>query len=124
MRPVNAKIFAPDSVRTLSEFEQEALRIAQVLGERGVGPGDRVMLKAGNSPAWVATLLGLMHIGASIVLVDQQEHAEPTRKIILRTGTKLVLSDEGSPLDSNQEAVHLYELLVSAASTARSRTSG
>ncbi|SCK26044.1 Acyl-CoA synthetase (AMP-forming)/AMP-acid ligase II [Streptomyces sp. SceaMP-e96] len=115
MRPVNAKIFAPDSVRTLSEFEHDALRIAQVLGERGVGPGDRVMLKAGNSAAWVATLFGLMHIGASIVLIDQQEHAEQTRKIILRTGTKLVLSDEDSPLDSSQEAVHLYELLVSAA---------
>ncbi|GAA2098711.1 long-chain fatty acid--CoA ligase [Streptomyces albiaxialis] len=112
---MNAKIFAPDAVRTLPEFEHDALRIAQALGERGVGLGDRVMLKAGNSPAWVATLLGLMHLGASIVLVDQQEHAEPTRQIILRTGAKLVLRDEDAPLDSNQESVHLYELLVSAA---------
>ncbi|MGW7362758.1 class I adenylate-forming enzyme family protein [Streptomyces sp. NPDC054841] len=112
---MSAKIFAPDSVRTLTEFEHDALRVAQVLGERGVGLGTRVTLKAGNSPAWVTTLLALMHLGASIVLVDQQEHAEETRKIILRTGTKLVLSDDGAPLDKDQETTHLYELLVAAA---------
>lgn len=112
---MSAKIFAPDSVRTLDDFERDALLIAQVLREQGVGPAERVTLKAGNSPAWMATLLALMHLGASIVLVDQQEHAEETRRIILRTGTKLVLCDEDAPLDAGQEALHLYELLVSAA---------
>ncbi|MEU2794548.1 class I adenylate-forming enzyme family protein [Streptomyces sp. NPDC007100] len=113
-----AKIFAPDSVRTLEDFERDALRLAQVLRERGVGPGERVTLKAGNSPAWVASLLALMHLGASIVLVDQQEHAEETHRIVLRTGTKLVLCDEDAPLDAGQEALHLYELLVAAAGRA------
>ncbi|PHQ51833.1 acyl--CoA ligase [Streptomyces cinnamoneus] len=112
---MSAKIFARDAVRTLPEFERDALLVAQVLRERGVGPGDRVTLKAGNSAAWVASLLALMHIGASVVLVDQQEHLEETRRIILRTGTKLVLCDEDAPLDDEQEAIHVYELLVAAA---------
>ncbi|MFH8515226.1 class I adenylate-forming enzyme family protein [Streptomyces gelaticus] len=111
---MSAKIFAHDSVRTLDDFEHEALRLARVLREHGVGPGDRVTLKAGNSAPWVASLLALMHIGASIVLIDQQEHVDETRRIILRTGSKLVLCDEDAPLDRDQEALYLYELLAAS----------
>ncbi|WP_035796324.1 class I adenylate-forming enzyme family protein [Kitasatospora mediocidica] len=112
---MTAKIFATDSVRTLAEFEQDALRIADVLREHGVGPGQRVMLKAGNSAAWLGTLFGLMHVGASIVLVDQQEHVEETRRIALRTGVKAVFVDDDAPVDDDLDPIHLYELLVAAA---------
>ncbi|MEV5510681.1 class I adenylate-forming enzyme family protein [Streptomyces orinoci] len=112
---MTAKIFAADSVRTLLEAEDEAVRVAQVLREHGIVPGDRVVLKAGNSTAWVVTLLALMHAGASIVLIDQQEHARDTREIILRTGARVVLADEEAPLDKEQRPILLYSLLVAAA---------
>ncbi|MFD9219268.1 class I adenylate-forming enzyme family protein [Streptomyces sp. NPDC060064] len=112
---MTSKIFAHDSVQTLSASEQGALRIADALRDRGVGPGQRVLLKAGNSAGWVGTLLGLMHLGASIVLVDQQEHAEETRRIILRTGAKVLLVDDDAPIDDDLDAIHLYEILVAAA---------
>ncbi|MFI1539607.1 class I adenylate-forming enzyme family protein [Streptomyces anandii] len=110
-----AKIFAPDSVQTLEEFERDALRVAAVIRDHGVGPGDRVMLKAGNSAAYLSVLFALMHIGASIVLVDQQERAEETRRIALRTGVKVTFVDDDAPVDADADPVHLYQLLVPAA---------
>ncbi|MFB6822273.1 class I adenylate-forming enzyme family protein [Streptomyces virginiae] len=112
---MTAKIFATDSVQTLAEFEAGALRIADVLMEHGVTPGQRVILKAGNSAAYLGTLFGLMHAGASIVLIDQQEHAEETSRIAKRTGAKLVFVDGDAPVDADLGAITLYELLVSAA---------
>ncbi|GAA2265572.1 class I adenylate-forming enzyme family protein [Streptomyces amakusaensis] len=112
---MTAKIFAADSVRPVDEFEKDALRIAEVLRERGVNPGDRVMLKAGNSAAYVCVLYALMHAGASIVLVDQQETTEETRRIALRTGVKATFVDDETPVDEAADPTHLYELMVAAA---------
>ncbi|MGW7004569.1 class I adenylate-forming enzyme family protein [Streptomyces sp. NPDC054933] len=112
---MTAKIFAVDSVQTLDDFERDALRIAAVVRDSGVGLGDRVMLKAGNSAAYVCVLYALMHVGASIVLVDQQEHVEETRRIALRTGVKMTFVDDDAPIDDEADPVHLYQLLVAAA---------
>lgn len=109
-----AKILAENSAATLAEFEQDTLRIAQVLRERGVGLGDRVLLKAGNSIAYVSVLFALMHLGASVVLVDQQEKQEATGSIIRRAGTKLVLVDDDAPVPADTEPVYLYELISAA----------
>lgn len=112
---MTAKIFGPDSVQTFDEFEQSALRLAGVLRDLGIGAGDRVLLKAGNSTAWLGTFFALMHVGSSIVLVDQQEHADETRRIALLTGVKVVLVDEDAPITADLDPTHLYELLVAAA---------
>ncbi|MFI8826806.1 class I adenylate-forming enzyme family protein [Streptomyces sp. NPDC053431] len=112
---MTAKIFASDSVQTLEEFEDCALRVAEALAERGVTPGQRVILKAGNSAAYVATLLALMHTAASIVLIDQQERSEETLRIAERTGAKLVLVDNDAAVPDELAPITLYELLVAAA---------
>ncbi|WKX70493.1 class I adenylate-forming enzyme family protein [Streptomyces sp. XD-27] len=112
---MTAKIFAVDSVQTLDDFERDALRVADVIRELGVNPGDRVILKAGNSAAYVSVLFALMHVGASIVLVDQQEHADETRRIAQRTHTALSFVDDDAPIDDDARAVNLYELIAPAA---------
>ncbi|WP_370088360.1 class I adenylate-forming enzyme family protein [Streptacidiphilus sp. MAP12-16] len=109
-----AKIFAENSVVTLEEFEHDTLRIAQVLREQGVGLGDRVVLKAGNSISYVSVLFALMHLGASVVLVDQQEKQEATGSIIQRAGAKVVLVDADAQVPAYVEPVYLYELLAAA----------
>ncbi|MEU2560354.1 class I adenylate-forming enzyme family protein [Streptomyces longispororuber] len=108
-------IFTGDSARTFAEFEQDTLRVAMVLRAEGVRPGDRVLLKAGNSAAWLNAFFALMHVGASIVLVDQQEHARETGRIVERTRARLCLYDDDAPIPSDtQDAVYLYKLLVEA----------
>ncbi|QCX80418.1 Long-chain-fatty-acid--CoA ligase [Streptomyces sp. YIM 121038] len=108
-------IFTGDSARTFAEFEQDTLRVAMVLRAEGVRPGDRVLLKAGNSAAWLNAFFALMHVGASIVLVDQQEHARETARIVERTRARLCLYDDDAPMPAETpDAVYLYKLLVEA----------
>ncbi|MFE9728770.1 class I adenylate-forming enzyme family protein [Streptomyces sp. NPDC005794] len=108
-------IFTGDSARTFAEFEQDTLRVAMVLRAEGVTPGDRVLLKAGNSAAWLNAFFALMHVGASIVLVDQQEHARETGRIVERTRARLCLYDDDAPVPAEtRNAVYLYKLLVEA----------
>ncbi|GAA3117633.1 hypothetical protein GCM10020254_75610 [Streptomyces goshikiensis] len=112
---MTARILAADSVRPVDDFEQDALRVAEAIRERGIGLGDRVMLKAGNSASYVCVLYALMHVGASIVLVDQQEHPEETRRIALRTGVKVTFVDDETPVYPDADPIHLYELMVAVA---------
>ncbi|MGC9381939.1 class I adenylate-forming enzyme family protein [Streptomyces sp. MH13] len=110
-----AKIFAADSAETLTDFEQKALAIADTLRARGVHTGTRVLLKAGNSTGFVGALLALMHIGASIVLVDQQEKADETERIRTQARAKVVLVDDDAPVHDGDEVASLYELLAVSA---------
>lgn len=112
---MSAKLFAPDSVLARAEFERQAVGIAEVLRDHGIGPGTRVLLKAGNSIAYFSTLLALWHAGASTVLVDHQENAEETRRIARLTGVKTLLVDEDAPVPDDESVVYLYSLLAAAA---------
>lgn len=66
---------APDSIfvtagkvqRTYGEVETGANRIACLLGERKVGPGDRVILLAANSPSYIEAYYGILKAGAMVV---------------------------------------------------------
>ncbi|QLH19399.1 class I adenylate-forming enzyme family protein [Streptomyces sp. Rer75] len=110
-----AKIFAADSVETLKEFEQKALAMADTLRARGVHAGSRVLLKAGNSTGFVGGLLALMHVGASIVLVDQQEKADETERIRTQARAKIVLCDDDAPVLDGAELMALYEVMAASA---------
>ena len=108
-------VFAADSVQTRTDFERDTLRIADVLRERGVTLGTRVVLKGDNSSGYLKTLFALMHLGASIVLSDQQEHVADTSAVAALSGAKLVVADEDAMVDEELLPVRLYELLVDAA---------
>ncbi|WP_070195476.1 class I adenylate-forming enzyme family protein [Streptomyces oceani] len=109
------KLFAADSVWTYPEFERNILGVAEALRERGVNDGTRVLLKAGNSAGYLSTLLALMHLGASIVLVDHQERAEDTRVVCAQSGVKLCLVDDDAPMPDGTPRTPIYELLVAGA---------
>lgn len=112
---MSPKIFAADSAQTFAQFEQQTLCVAEVLQEKGVTQGTRVLLKAENSYSYVSTLFALMHVGASIVLVDSQEKSENTSRISHRAGVKLVLVDGETSISQDESPIFLYEIMVSAA---------
>ncbi|NUP00818.1 MAG: acyl--CoA ligase [Nonomuraea sp.] len=56
--------------------EKQALGLIARLTEMGVQPGDRVLLTGENSSPFVAALLALCHLDASIVLADPQLAAD------------------------------------------------
>ena len=110
-----AKIYSPDAVTTGAAFEQQALRVAEVLRDRGVGSGDRVLLKAENTLSYLTVLLALMHVGASIVLVDHMEHADRTAETIATSGVVLAVVDDDAPMPADAPSAFTYEIMVAAA---------
>jgi long-chain acyl-CoA synthetase len=111
-----ARICGTDSVRTLTEVEQDAVRMAEELRERGVRRSDRVLLKAENSVGYLTALLALMHTGASIVLLDHQERAEATERLIGLASVGLCVVDDNAPMpQTDTRRVSIYELQLAAA---------
>ncbi|MCG8922443.1 class I adenylate-forming enzyme family protein [Lentzea sp. CC55] len=109
-----AMLFAPDVTFTFDELEQRALCTADVLREKGLGLGDRVLVKVDNSVSYLSTLLALMHVGASVVLVDHQQKPGQTAEACTRSLVKMVIVDDEAPISHDQEVVHCYELAVGA----------
>ncbi|MEC3981061.1 class I adenylate-forming enzyme family protein [Amycolatopsis sp. H20-H5] len=111
-----AKICGIDSVRTLEEWEADAVRMADELRARGVEMSDRVLLKAENSPAYLTALLALMHLGASLVLIDYQDRAETTELLIAQARVKFCVTDRDTVLpETDAQCFSLYELQFAAA---------
>ncbi|WP_320779711.1 class I adenylate-forming enzyme family protein [Streptomyces sp. CRN 30] len=104
-----------DSVQTWPQLQGTALGVVDVLREAGVRPGDRVVLKAGNSAGSVTVLLGLIHMGASVVLLDQRQRSEDSGRAAEQARARLaVVDDDASPVPGLRR-LYVYELLTAAA---------
>ncbi|MBW5480400.1 class I adenylate-forming enzyme family protein [Streptomyces bambusae] len=75
-----------------------ALATAQLLGARGVGTGTRVLVKAENSPLQVVAFLGLVHLGASVVLVDPGQTEQETVKSAMAARVRFAVVDDRAAL--------------------------
>ena len=63
------------STRTYREFAGDVNRTARLLGDLGIGRGDRVMLLLGNCPAFLDLWFGAAAVGAAIVPVNTASSA-------------------------------------------------
>lgn len=82
-------------VATYGEIARLAGRFAAFLEQRGIGPGDRVVLWAENSAEWVAAFYGIMLRGAIAVPLDAYGTVEFARRVAEDVGPKLVVGDAG-----------------------------
>jgi acyl-CoA synthetase (AMP-forming)/AMP-acid ligase II len=64
---------------TYGQLREQVARTAAGLQASGVQRGDRIVVLAGNEPAFVAALLGIWHAGAAAVLVN---HLEPVPQLV------------------------------------------
>jgi long-chain acyl-CoA synthetase len=84
-------------VTSYGQIARLAGRFAALLAERGIGPGDRVLLWAENSAEWIAALYGCILRGALAVPLDAYGTAEFARRVaadvrpILAVGDALLL---------------------------------
>jgi long-chain acyl-CoA synthetase len=69
-----------------------APRVARVLADAGLAPGDRAIIWAVNRPEWGIAFLGALHAGATLVPLDFRTQADFAMKVAERTGAKLVLA--------------------------------
>ncbi len=82
-------------VATYGEIARLAGRFAALLEQRGIGPGDRVVLWAENSAEWVAAFYGIMLRGAIAVPLDAYGSVEFAGRVTGDVRPKLVVGDAG-----------------------------
>jgi long-chain acyl-CoA synthetase len=75
------------------EIAHLAGRFAALLAERGIGPGDRVVLWAENGAEWVAAFYGIMLRGALAVPLDAYGSADFAARVAADVKPKLVVGD-------------------------------
>lgn len=95
-------------VATYGDIARLAGRFAALLEQRGVGPGDRVVLWAENSAEWIAAFYGMLLRGVLAVPLDAFGTADFATRVIADVRPKLVVGDLallrrlGSPGNTDQ----------------------
>jgi long-chain acyl-CoA synthetase len=82
---------------TYARLAGAASAFAQVLRERRVRTGDRVILWAPNSAEWMAAFWGCLLRGAVAVPLDDAATAEFAARVVRETDAKLVVAARGKP---------------------------
>jgi long-chain acyl-CoA synthetase len=75
-----------------SDLAQLAPRVARVLADAGLSPGDRAVIWAVNLPEWGIAFLGALHAGATLVPLDFRTQEDFAAKVAARTDARLVLA--------------------------------
>src|SRR6185436_7563203 len=74
------------------ELERYSARLAGVLRDRGVGPGDRVLLVIPNSPEVMASFLAVWRLGAVPLPATPQLGAPELRYLLANSEAKVALT--------------------------------
>jgi 2-aminobenzoate-CoA ligase len=88
-------IFFRDSVMTYSELHEAVARAAGALRERGIGPGDRVILRLLNRPEFVIAFLAVLRIGAVAVPTAPLLRQREIGAVVANCEPALIVSESG-----------------------------
>ena len=80
---------------TFAELVHRIRCAAGALADFGVGKGDRVAIWAPNSAEWIVAAFGLLTAGGVLVPVNTRFKADEAGDIIVRSGVKAVLAQQG-----------------------------
>jgi long-chain acyl-CoA synthetase len=80
-------------VTTYGEIARLAGRFAALLVQRGIGPGDRVLIWAENSAEWIAAFHGCMLRGVLAVPLDSNGTAEFAARVAADVNPSLAIGD-------------------------------
>ena len=105
-RGASPAIYFNHSVVTYSQLRQEVMEMAGALRQRGIGPGDRVILRLLNRPHFITTLLAVLRIGAVAVPTPPLIRAREISVIFESSGPTLLVAEadlweEVEKLDTN-----------------------
>lgn len=94
-RPERTALVVGGSGVTYAELWDRTLRAAGLLGRLGVGRGERVLLHATHSLAYVAAYLGTTLLGAVAVPYEESLPAPAVAELAERVGARAALVPEG-----------------------------
>lgn len=101
-QPFSLALEMDDERWTYRELDEATSRVAHALLRVGVQPGDTVVLLGGNSPFYVAAILGATRAGAVAALVNSHLEGAPLAHAIKASKAKVVLVSQ--PLASRVSA--------------------
>ena len=78
---------------TYAELRQMAESIGRWITENGFAPASRLAIVADNHPRWVATYLGIIASGCTVVPFDTALHADQLAKLLKDSGTSALFCD-------------------------------
>ncbi len=78
-----------------AQLEADSLRVAGLLVEAGVRPGDRVGILAMKSVRCVAAMVGVLRAGASYVPVDPKGPGPRSKYILANAGVRFLVTQAG-----------------------------
>ncbi len=82
---------------TYREIETAVLGIAALLRARGLGPGDRIAVRLGNTPAYAFTVFGGFAIGAVPVPLSDQLTDGEVAGLVADCGARALVIADGPP---------------------------
>ncbi len=97
-RPDAVAVEGDGPTQTYAELWQHAARMAEVLADAGVGPGDQVAIWATRTASVVAAALGTMALGAAYVPIDPTYPAARVRRILEVGGPKAMVCADPNAL--------------------------
>jgi long-chain acyl-CoA synthetase len=83
-------------------------RVARVLTDAGVRPGDRVIIWSVNRPEWGLALLGIAHAGAVSVPLDARHTVDFAKKIATQTEPRLVIASKQTETAARQLGLPIF----------------
>ena len=92
---VAVEIQRPDGMESYNytELRRMAESIGAWLVGRGTQPGARIAILAENHPRWVAAYLGIIAAGGTAVPLDTAYHADQVAKLLVDSGTSVLVCD-------------------------------
>ncbi|MEM7707634.1 MAG: class I adenylate-forming enzyme family protein [Pseudomonadota bacterium] len=95
-RPAATAARDGEDVISYRQLADRALSFAQGLVQRGVVPGDRVVLLLSNSVDYIASLYGIWAASAIAVPLNPRSTASETSHVVAHTDARLVVVEDGS----------------------------
>lgn len=87
---------------TYEDIGEQVPRIAAELRDRGVEPGERVLIWSESRPEWALAFLGLLWAEAVPVPVDVRTADEFATRIAAQTGVRLILASTSTTKDARR----------------------
>lgn len=88
-------VITDDSVMSYAEIDAAATRIAQMLRNRGIKPGDRVAMLMANYPVTVALLFGIWRAEATAVPLNTLYRPEELGFVLAQSAPRLLIAMTG-----------------------------
>src|SRR5262245_3356414 len=95
---------------TYAELSQAVQRLARVLASRGVGKGDRVLLRLPNTPDCIVGWLAVLHLGAVAVATVPLLRERELEKIVRDAEIKTAIVESGFLADAEKVRGRVPEL--------------